>query len=151
MAALREPTVFTNNWKCGDELKPVSKTGKVLDFDQIQACKTAKPNKRKRSIAIPQRNDEWVYFEKRDGVSCDHALKLRKRQTMEHGHPDVASPEIGASNVIKPEPGKQAYARVSGGMYNEMFFLQADKSGFMTPGAQHGVRYVLNVPLHHSY
>jgi hypothetical protein len=42
-------------------------------------------------------------------------------------------------NVIKPEAGKQAYARVSAAMSNEMFYNQASKSGLMTLGAQHGV------------
>jgi hypothetical protein len=42
-------------------------------------------------------------------------------------------------NVITPVKGKQAYARVSAGMSNEMFYSQASKSGLMTLGAQHGV------------
>ena len=47
--------------------------------------------------------------------------------------------EILQHNTIKPVPGKQAYARVSAAMYNELFYTQADKSELMTVGAQHGV------------
>lgn len=47
--------------------------------------------------------------------------------------------EVPQYNIIKPDPKKPAYARVSAGMYNELFYTQADKSGLMTVGAQHGV------------
>jgi hypothetical protein len=47
--------------------------------------------------------------------------------------------EVPQYNVIKPDAGKNAYARVSAGMYNELFYTQASKSGLMTVGAQHGV------------
>jgi hypothetical protein len=136
MNAFREPTVFASDWKCGDTLKPVTPAGRTVD--NVQACKV---DKRKRSLSmnIPHRNYDYRFFEKRDGFNCNRLLRLRKRQehgsnTDGHGAPN----EIDQFNVIKLKPGQQAYARVSAGMYNELFFSQADKSGLMTLGAQHG-------------
>ena len=90
---------------------------------------------------IPHRDHEYRFFEKRDGFDCDRLTKLRKRQEHEssmsmegHGAPE----EIDQFNIISPKRGQQAYARVTAGMYNELFFSQAAKSGLMTLGAQHG-------------
>lgn len=174
MAALREPTVFSTQWKCGDSLKPTTVSGKVVE--EVQACKVKKV-KRSLSGTIPQRNHDYEFFEKRDGFHCDRLLRLRKRHGPDGDDDDVpapapaaASPEpapaaepeghshggmegmegmegmgghgapesVPAFNTITPKPGQPAYARVSAGMYNEMFFTQADKSGLMTLGAQHG-------------
>jgi hypothetical protein len=55
---------------------------------------------------------------------------------------------VESYNVIQPVKGKQAYARVSAGMSNEMFYTQAAKSGLMTLGAQHGVSYAEISPIH---
>jgi hypothetical protein len=136
MNAFREPTVFANDWKCGDTLKPATSAGRA--FDDFLACKVNK-HKRSLSMNIPDRNHEYRFFEKRDGFSCDSLLQLYKRQ--EHGsNMDThgTPKEIDQFNIIKPKPGQQAYARVPAGMYNELFFTQADKSGLMTLGAQHG-------------
>jgi hypothetical protein len=141
MAALREPTVFTNEWKCGDTLKPKSHAGKYVD--NVQACKVD------GAARIPSpgnagRNQNYKFFEKRDGFDCDRLVNLHKRQMDGHGHMPAAVPEF---NTITPVPGKQAYARIAVGVYNEMFFDQADKSGLMTAGAQHNV-IVLTVVLY---
>ena len=137
MAAIREPTVFATEWKCGDTLKPKNSQGKVVH--NVQACKVPKV-KRSMSMNVPHRNHEYRFFEKRDGFDCNELTTLKKRQhdmgsTEAHGAPQ----EISQYNIIKPNPGQPAYARVSAGMYNELFFTQADKSGLMTVGAQHGV------------
>jgi hypothetical protein len=139
LAALREPTVFATEWKCGDTLKPINAAGKTIH--EIQACEVPK-EKRSLSMHIPPRNTDYRFFEKRDGFDCDRTIKLHKRQGMggmegmeSHGMPA----EIPQFNIIKPKPGQSAYARVSAAMYNELFFTQADKSGLMTIGAQHGV------------
>lgn len=141
MAAMREPTVFTNEWKCGNTLKPTTHQGKSIDFENIQACRVAK---NKRSV-IPGRAHEFHYFEKRDGWDCDRLMRHKKRQHegMGEGMSSMSSKGgmpagVATHNVIKPIPGVQAYARVSGGMYNEMFYTQAADSGLMTLGAQHG-------------
>jgi hypothetical protein len=134
---MRAPTVFSNEWKCGDKLKATTRSGRVVD--DVQACKVDKV-KRTLSRSV-QRNHDFVYFEKRGNLTCDHMLKLRKRQEPhgpDAGHAPV--PEVPAFNTIKPIPGKQAYARITAGMYNELFYTQADASGLMTVGAQHGVR-----------
>jgi hypothetical protein len=132
--------VFTNSWKCGDVLKPTTKAGRVVD--EFHACKLPN-NKRQLSTAIPQRNAEYEYFEKRGNSTCDSIMKLRKRQGMgpdEGSHMGMGmGDELPPHNIIKVEPGKQAYARVPAAMYNEQFYTQADKSGLMTIGAQHGV------------
>jgi hypothetical protein len=136
MAAFREPTVFATNWTCGNTLKPVTPAGRTVH--DIQACKVDK-QKRSPSMAIPHRNHEYRFFEKRNGFNCDRLLQLHKRQ--EHGpNTDThgAPLEIDQFNIIKPKAGEQAYARVTAGMFNELFFSQADKSGLMTLGAQHG-------------
>jgi hypothetical protein len=136
---MREPTVFSNEWKCGDTLKPTTKEGRVVD--EVMSCPVAKLNKRS---VIPGRNQEVHFFEKRDGYNCDTMIKLKKRQMSPDegmagmnmgGHPS----SVPDHNIIKPIPGKQAYARVSGAMYNELFYNQAADSGLMTLGAQHGV------------
>lgn len=59
---------------------------------------------------------------------------------MEHGHEGMNMPsQVKDYNTITPpKAGGHAYARISAGMYNELFFDQADKSGLMTLGAQHG-------------
>jgi hypothetical protein len=166
MASLREPTVFAQDWKCGDVLKPTNSAG--LTVRDVTACKVVK-EKRGFSTSIPQRDYDYRFFEKRDGLTCDHHIKLAKRAT-EHGPeedmpaaaavppPPPASPmggmagmegmeghgaapkagEVPAFNVIKAAPDRPAYARVSAGIYNEMFFNQAHASGLMTAGAQHG-------------
>jgi hypothetical protein len=133
MSAMREPTVFANDWKCGESLKPTTKQGRAVD--EVLACQVMK-NKSKRS-RIPQRNSEYHYFEKREGYNCDQLMNLKKRQMDGMGHGNPSS--VPTHNIITPIPGKQAYARVSGAMYNEMFYEQAADSGLMTLGAQHGV------------
>jgi hypothetical protein len=140
MAAFREPTVFAAEWKCGDVLKPTSKTGRVVD--EIQACRVPK-TKRSLSTLIPHRNHDYRFFEKRHTDNCTQLLEMHtKRQDTMHSMGDHAgSTELEQFNIIKPKPGQPAYARVSAGMYNELFFSQADKSGLMTVGAQHGVRW----------
>jgi hypothetical protein len=135
MASFREPTVFSNEWKCGDTLRPTTTTGRYVDA--VQACKV---HRIKRSLETGNsgRNPDYKFFEKRDGFDCDRLLKLQKRQMDGHGHAPASVPEY---NTITPIPGKQAYARIAGGVYNEMFFDQADKSGLMTAGAQHNVGF----------
>jgi Berberine and berberine like/FAD binding domain len=141
MAALREPTVFANEWKCGDVLKPTTTTGRVVE--EVQACKIPKLNKRSWSHSIPQRNHEYKFFEKRGDTTCEETLKLHKRQMA--GMEGMEGMSMGAPSEVKdyniitpPKAGGHAYARISAGMYNELFFDQADKSGLMTLGAQHG-------------
>ncbi|TLD35106.1 Mitochondrial intermediate peptidase [Venturia nashicola] len=138
LAALREPTVFANEWKCGDTLKPTTVSGKVVD--EVLACKVPKLNKRTWSEGIPQRNHEFQFFEKRGDATCEETLKLHKRQTDGHSHEGMSMPsKVKDYNTITPpKAGGHAYARISAGMYNELFFDQADKSGLMTLGAQHG-------------
>jgi hypothetical protein len=131
MAAFREPTVFSNEWKCGDTLRPTSHAGKYVD--SVQACKIQETKR----YSGPGRNQNYKFFEKRDGFDCDRLERLHKRQMDGHGHMPASVPEF---NTITPVPGKQSYARIAGGVYNEMFFDQADKSGLMTAGAQHNVR-----------
>lgn len=133
MAAFREPTVFSNEWKCGDTLKPKTGAGKYVD--NVQACKVDE-TRRYSSPGNSGRGQNYKFFEKRDGFDCDRLVNLHKRQMEGHGHMPAAVPEF---NTITPVPGKQAYARIAGGVYNEMFFDQADKSGLMTAGAQHNV------------
>jgi hypothetical protein len=137
MATLRDPTVFAHKWTCGETLKPTNMHGKVLDFENVQACKV---KVQKRSSVV----EEYQYFEKRDGMDCGEMLRLHKRQHegmggmpgME-GHMPAAVP---AFNKIKLEPGAtHAYARIPAGIYNEMFFTQAAASNLMTLGAQHNV------------
>jgi hypothetical protein len=136
MAAMREPTVFSNTWKCGDTLKPTI-SGKVVD--RVESCRVTK-NKRSLSRNIPHRNHEYKYFEKRDGFDCGRLLDVHKKRQHEGMAGMGGAPaEVPAYNIIK-HGGKPAYARVSGGMYNELFWTQADKSGLMNAGAQHGVR-----------
>jgi hypothetical protein len=172
MASLREPTVFAQDWKCGDVLKPTSSAGHTIR--DVTACKVRK-EKRGFSTSIPQRDFDFRFFEKRDGFTCDHHIKLAKRHGPEGDMPaaapanapgaaaDVPPPppassmggmagmegmeghgsapnagEVPAFNVIKAAPDRPAYARVSAGIYNEMFFNQAHASGLMTAGAQHG-------------
>jgi hypothetical protein len=173
MAALREPTVFAQDWKCGDVLKPTTSAGKVAR--DVVACKVMK-EKRGFSTSIPQRDYEYRFFEKRDGLTCDHHIKLAKRHGPEEdempmpkapaaspsvasevtdpppakpmggmagmegmeGHGAPAAGEVPQYNVIKAATDKPAYARISAGVYNEMFFNQAHASGLMTAGAQHG-------------
>jgi hypothetical protein len=132
MNAFREPTVFATDWKCGNTLKPTT-SGRTVD--EVQACRVDK-QKRSPSMNVPHRNHDYRFFEKRDGFNCNRLLSKRQdhaSNTDGHGAPA----EIDQFNVINPK-GKQAYARVSAGMYNELFFSQADKSGLMTLGAQHG-------------
>jgi hypothetical protein len=107
---MREPTVFANDWKCGETLKPVTSSGKVVD--EVHACRVQKKHKRSLSVAIRERNYEYRYFEKRRSNNCTSLTRLRKRQGME----GMSHGEIPEFNVIKPQPGKQAYARVSAGM-----------------------------------
>jgi len=103
--------------------------------------------KRSLSMNIPHRNHDYRFFEKRDGFDCNRLTRLHKRQGSMAGMAGMAGmgghgaapAEIGQYNVIKPKPGQPAYARVPASMYNELFFTQADKSGLMTVGAQHGV------------
>jgi hypothetical protein len=139
MASMREPTVFSNEWKCGDSLKPATRSGKVLDFDQIVSCKVSKNKDRPSSIV--GRDHEFHFFEKRDGMDCDDHIALKKRQMggMEEGMPMGMGGQssLSSHNVIQPT-GHHAYARVAGGMYNELFYTQAADSGLMTLGAQHG-------------
>jgi hypothetical protein len=190
MAALMEPTVFANNWKCGDTLKPTTLTGRSVD--DVIACKV--DNTEGRNLvgrSIPQRRWKWHFFQRRDGQEdCD--VLVKRHFSKRHGPdrdddmPRPSSPKMAATppvnpppklastsaakasgtvssaasgpteafsfnlppvaeaipshNVIKAVPGKVGYARISGAMYNELFFDQADKSGYMTLGAQHGVR-----------
>jgi hypothetical protein len=143
MSGMREPTVFSNEWKCGDTLKPTTKEGRVVD--EVVACPVAK---NKRSV-IPGRSGDVHFFEKRDGIHCNEMVNHLKKRQME-GHEGMGKGQPSAvptHNVIKPVPGKQAYARISGGMYNELFFTQAADSGLMTLGAQHGVSVNRLIPL----
>jgi hypothetical protein len=136
MAAMREPTVFSTTWKCGDTLKPATTSGKIVD--QVESCRIEK-TKRNLSKYIPHRNHDYKFFEKRSGYDCGRLLNVhKKRQHEGMAGMGNAPTEVPAYNVIKHD-GKPAYARVSGGMYNELFWTQADKSGLMSAGAQHGV------------
>lgn len=139
---MKEPTVFAKNWKCGDSLKPASKStpGKMLNAKDIEVCKVAK-KRNVFSAAMPMRNHAFQYFEKRDDLNCDAHLKLAKRQMsndgMEGMQMGLGLPEY---NTIKLDEGTtHAYARIPAGVYNEQFYEQAAKSGLMTVGAQHGV------------
>lgn len=163
MASLREPTVFAQDWKCGDVLKPTTSTGSVVR--EVETCKVKK-NKRSFARSIPGRDHEFRFFEKRAGFTCDHHLgsNFTKRHGPEgdapmaapatpppppaapmggmegmEGHGMAPSAEVPQYNVIKADPEKPAYARISAGVYNELFFNQAHASGLMTAGAQHGV------------
>jgi hypothetical protein len=122
--------------------------------DEVQACKVDKAKRSPSKFA--HRNHEYVFFEKRGGeqqqqhqqrtttTTCEQLLRLEKRQHGDGGNmAGHGAAAVPAFNVIKPIPGKQAYARISAAMYNELFYTQADKSGLMTLGAQHGVSYVL--------
>jgi hypothetical protein len=140
LATLKEPTVFSKDWKCGDSLKPVTKSGKIIDRREIQVCKIPK-FKRSFSAALPQRNHEYRFFEKRNGLDCNSILKLHKRQSMgpDEGMPGMTM-EVPQYNTIKLDAGQtHGYARVSAATYNEQFYTQAAASGLMTIGAQHGV------------
>lgn len=168
MASLREPTVFSQDWKCGDVLKPTTAAGKIVD--EVQTCKVKK-TKREASRSNALRDHEYRFFEKRDGHSCDTLLKLAKRHGPDEeptkpcppgtasclekrqGHEGMEGmggmggmggmeghgpAEVPQFNTIKAATDRPAYARVSAGVYNELFFNQADASGLMTAGAQHG-------------
>jgi hypothetical protein len=157
-----EPTVFIDSWKCGDSLKPKTSTGRTVD--DVIACKVPNLTKNYVGRGIRQRQERWHYFEKRDGKSCEELVEehlesdlktLRKRADDPPYKFDITKPwewavktsfklpptaeYVPGYNVIKPTAGKQHYARITGGMYNELFFTQADKSDLMTLGAQHGV------------
>lgn len=114
--------------------------GKMLNPEDIEVCKV--PKKRNVfSAALPMRNHEVKFFEKRDGLNCDAHLKLAKRQMSDDG---MEGMQMGLglpdANTIKLDEGAtHAYARIPAGVYNEQFYEQADKSGLMTVGAQHGV------------
>jgi hypothetical protein len=138
MAALREPTVFSNEWKAGDVLKPTTKDGRVVD--EVQVCKVPKLNKRVFSTSHPARNHAFKFFEKRGNTTCEETLTLHKRQHEGMEGMSMGAPaEVKDYNIITPpKAGGHAYARISAGVYNELFFDQADKSGLMTLGAQHG-------------
>lgn len=140
LGSLREPTVFSNTWNCGESLKPMTPAGKVVH--EVETCKVKKMGKRSLSNTIPQRNHDFKFFEKRDGFDCGRILDLHKKRQMDGmaDMTDMVPTEVPPYNVIN-HGGKPAYARVSGGMYNELFFTQADKSGLMTAGAQHGVSF----------
>jgi hypothetical protein len=149
LATLKEPTVFSKDWKCGDSLKPVTKSGKTIDQSEIQVCKIPKI-KRSFSAALPQRNHEYRFFEKRDGLDCNSVLRHHKRQGM---GPDDNMPgmtmEIPQYNTIKLDAGQtHGYARIPAAIYNEQFYTQASASGLMTVGAQHGVCRLKRQPLY---
>jgi hypothetical protein len=141
---MKEPTVFAKSWKCGDSLKPMSMAGRMLNAEDIEVCKV--PKKRNVfSAALPMRNHDFKFFEKRDGLNCDAHLKLAKRQMSNDG---MEGMQMGLglpdSNTIKLDEGAtHAYARIPAGIYNEQFYEQAAKSGLMTIGAQHGVTKIL--------
>lgn len=173
MASLREPTVFSQDWKCGDVLKPTNSAGAVIH--EVETCKVKK-TKRSFARSIPGRDHEYRFFEKRAGHTCDDHLRLAKRHGPEEdmpmapaapaapavkedipppppasgsmggmagmegmeGHGAPATSEVPQFNVIKAAPDRPAYARISAGVYNELFFDQAHASGLMTAGAQHG-------------
>lgn len=147
MGAMREPTVFSNTWQCGKKLKARSVDDEEIEHE-ILSC-GYKKEKEQISTTVPLRNNEFRYFEKRAGWDCDRLLDHhKKRQMMDMegmgssmGVAAMDAPgEVPAYNKIKVT-GDHAYARVSGGMYNEMFFTQASKSGLMTLGAQHNVSH----------
>jgi hypothetical protein len=141
LATMREPTVFSNEWTCGETLRPTNVHGKSVDFEDVQACQ----------VKIQKRSgekEEYHYFEKRDGMSCDEMVTLHKRQhdTMGGmaGMEGMSKPKpptaVPAYNKIKLRHGQtHAYARIPAGIFNEMFFTQAHESGLMTLGAQHNV------------
>jgi hypothetical protein len=136
MNSFREPTVFSTNWKCGTTLRPTTSSGRTVD--DVLACKVEKKHKRSPSAAIPDRDHDYKFFEKRDGFDCPRVLALHELQEQGGAADSQAPKQVDHYNVIKPSPGQQAYARVSASMYNELFFSQAAKSGLMTLGAQHG-------------
>jgi hypothetical protein len=117
----------------------MSMPGKMLNAEDIEVCKV--PKKRNVfSAALPMRNHEFQFFEKRDGLDCNAHLKLAKRQMSDEGMAMQMGLGVPDSNTIKLDEGAtHAYARVSAGIYNEQFYEQAAKSGLMTVGAQHGV------------
>jgi hypothetical protein len=144
LATLKEPIVFAKDWKCGDSLKPVTAHGKTITIEHVEACKVPK-TKREFSVAVPMRNHEYKFYDRRDNLGCEERRKLRKRQgtTDPDGMSDMGMGmgEVPQYNTIKLEPGAtHAYARISAAVYNEQFYEAADKSGLMTVGAQHGVR-----------
>ena len=156
---MMEPTVFSNEWTCGKSLKPTTKSGNVVD--ETIACKIPNETKNLVGRSIPQRAWRWQYFDKRDGVDCDSVVKAHLKKRNEQDEPyklDTSKPWewavktgfqlppnaefVPGFNKIKPT-GEVAYARVPAGLHNEEFFTQADASGLMTLGAQHGVRLCL--------
>jgi hypothetical protein len=177
MAALMEPTVFMNSWKCGDSPKPQTTAGRPVAG--TIACKV--PSK-KRNVgrSIPARQWEWHFFEKKDGVDqdCNSLIKRHLKRDLASQEDSCAPIQLNdriaeptlckrdapppatssnftlpplaevvrGFNVIQPEAGKQQYARIAAGVYNELFFTQADQSGLMTLGAQHGVSIIPHFP-----
>jgi hypothetical protein len=138
LATLKEPTVFAKEWKCGDSLRPVTATGKTIDHSQIQACKVPKV-KRTFSAALPQRNHEYRFFHKREGLDCNSTVELHKRQATGLDDMPGMNMEIPPYNTIKLDIGQtHGFARISAAIYNEQFYTQAAASGLMTVGAQHG-------------
>lgn len=139
MGSLIEPTVFSNDWKCGDTLSARSVSGKLVERDNIMACKVKSKRGVKVGRSVSGRQSEWHFFEKRAGATCDSMMKLKKRQEAFSFELPPLAEAIPGYNVITPT-GDHAYARIPGGMYNEMFFDQAAASGLMNLGAQHNVR-----------
>lgn len=109
------------------------------------------------SRTVAGRNNEFFHFEKREGWDCDRLMNMHRKRQMEGmsmGGDDDHMSQMGgpksfpSTNVIKVT-GDHAYARVSAGIYNEMFFTQASKSGLMTLGAQHNVSRRFGVVTQH--
>lgn len=148
MSALRDPTVFSNTWECGKTLKPRDYNDEEF-HGEVMTC-GVKKEKAEMSRTVAGRNNEFVHFEKREGWDCDRLMNMHRKRQMEGmsmGGMDMGDDHLSMmggpktfpdTNVIKVT-GDHAYARVSAGIYNEMFFTQASKSGLMTLGAQHNV------------
>jgi hypothetical protein len=163
LSGLMEPTVFSNEWKCGTSLKPQTKSKRIVD--SVLACQVPRQVQTEVGRSIPPRAWEWHYFENQEGLDCDALVQahLEKRAdpptsgykfdpskpwewAVKTGFKLPQNVEwVPSFNKIKPT-GEFAYARVTAGLHNEEFFTQADASGLMTLGAQHGVGFVSAVP-----
>jgi hypothetical protein len=87
MAAFVQPTVFSNEWKCGDTLKPTV-NGRVVE--EIISCKV--PNqKRNVGRGIVGRSWDYIHFEKRHGEShdCDVLVKRHVKRRGRHSEEEV--------------------------------------------------------------
>ncbi|KAF2670932.1 hypothetical protein BT63DRAFT_204108 [Microthyrium microscopicum] len=126
MAAFIEPTVFSNEWKCGDTLKP-KVNGKHVD---TIACKV--PSKRDNvGHGIAGRNWDYVHFVKRDGAeeSCETLLKRSNRLGRRHG-PDADDHAMPAAKEAPTGAKKDPVDQKSVKFNTAKPYEWAQKTGF---------------------